>query len=61
MNTKGLTDTEIMKSLREHSDVLKKYKVKKIGLFGSYVRGEQKDNSDVDLLVEFDMSKYDKN
>lgn len=31
-----------------------KYKVKTIGVFGSYVRGEQKKRSDVDILVEFD-------
>jgi hypothetical protein len=30
-----------------------KYKVKTIGVFGSYVRGEQKKKSDVDVLVEF--------
>ena len=34
--------------------ILKKYNVKKAGIFGSYVRGEQKKNSDVDLLVEVD-------
>ena len=32
----------------------KKFKVKEIGLFGSYVRGEQKEISDVDILVEFE-------
>ena len=26
---------------------------KKIGIFGSYVRGEQRKSSDVDILVEF--------
>jgi predicted nucleotidyltransferase len=31
-----------------------KYHVKKIGVFGSFVRGEQKKGSDLDLLVEFD-------
>jgi len=31
-----------------------RYKVKEIGLFGSFVRGEQKENSDIDLLTEFD-------
>lgn len=31
-----------------------KYKVKKIGIFGSYVRGEQKEDSDIDILVEFE-------
>ena len=29
------------------------YKVKEIGLFGSFVRGEQDASSDIDLLVEF--------
>ncbi len=31
--------------------------VKRIGLFGSFVRGEQRTGSDVDLLVEFDSGK----
>ena len=31
----------------------KKFKVKKIGIFGSYLKGEQKKGSDLDLLVEF--------
>jgi predicted nucleotidyltransferase len=31
----------------------KKFKVKDIGIFGSYVRGEQKPDSDLDVLVEF--------
>ncbi len=31
-----------------------KYKIKEIGIFGSYVRGEQKKKSDVDILVEFE-------
>jgi len=32
--------------------ILKKYKIKKAGIFGSYARGEQKKNSDIDILVE---------
>lgn len=31
-----------------------KYHVKKIGIFGSFVRGEQKRGSDIDVLVEFE-------
>ncbi len=31
-----------------------KYKIKEIGVFGSYVRGEQKKKSDLDILVEFE-------
>lgn len=34
--------------------VQKKYKVKEIGIFGSYVRGEQHENSDVDVLIDFE-------
>lgn len=33
--------------------VQKKYSVKSIGVFGSYVRNEQKKQSDLDILVEF--------
>ncbi len=32
--------------------VLKKYEIKKAGLFGSYARGDFNQNSDIDLLVE---------
>jgi uncharacterized protein len=34
-------------------ELKKKYKVKEIGIFGSYVRHEQKKKSDVDVLVTF--------
>jgi predicted nucleotidyltransferase len=36
------------------AELRKKFKVKTIGVFGSYVRGEQKATSDVDVLVEFE-------
>jgi len=32
--------------------VLKKYGIKKAGIFGSYARGEQKRDSDVDILIQ---------
>ena len=32
--------------------ILKKNKIKRAGIFGSYARGEQKENSDIDILVE---------
>ena len=44
----------VKKILRERKDELKRrFKVKKTGAFGSYVRGEQKESSDLDILVEF--------
>jgi uncharacterized protein len=42
---KELTEEEIVTLLKEHRDILKKYRVKRIGLFGSYVRGEQKEEA----------------
>ncbi len=34
-------------------ELKEKFKVKTIGFFGSYVRGEQKSSSDLDILVDF--------
>lgn len=46
---------EIMEILGEHKEEIHiKYKVNEIGIFGSYVRGEQRKTSDVDILVEFE-------
>jgi uncharacterized protein len=56
-----LTDGKIMSILREQRDILKQYRVKKIGLFGSYVRGKQKNYSDIDFLVEFDLNTFGNN
>ncbi len=33
-------------------NVLKKHKVKKAGIFGSYARGEESKSSDIDILIE---------
>jgi len=33
--------------------ILERYEVKKAAVFGSFVRGEQKEDSDIDILVEF--------
>src|SRR3989338_7905243 len=33
--------------------ILKKYKIKKAGIFGSYARGDYKKDSDVDILVQY--------
>jgi predicted nucleotidyltransferase len=50
------TIEEIKRILKEHKEELRdRFKVKEIGVFGSYVRGEQKrKGSDIDILVEFE-------
>jgi predicted nucleotidyltransferase len=46
---------EILNKLRKLKPLLaERYKVKEISLFGSFVRGEQDSNSDIDILAEFD-------
>ncbi len=34
-------------------DVIKPYNPKKIGIFGSYARGENSENSDIDILYDY--------
>ncbi|OGZ78988.1 MAG: hypothetical protein A2528_01190 [Candidatus Staskawiczbacteria bacterium RIFOXYD2_FULL_37_9] len=45
---------EIKEKIKFVETVLKeKFRVKKIGIFGSYSRGEQRKGSDIDILVEY--------
>ena len=48
-----MTKMDIKKTLLKNRGVLKKFKVNKIGIFGSYVSGKVRKKSDIDLLVEF--------
>jgi predicted nucleotidyltransferase len=46
---------EIQWVLREHlPDLRARYGVRSLALFGSYVRGEQEAESDLDILVEYE-------
>jgi len=48
------TFEKLKDTLAEHKQELRdKFKVEEIGLFGSYVRKEQKKKSDLDVLVSF--------
>jgi len=40
--------------IKEKSLLKEKYKIKDVGIFGSYVRGDQQEKSDLDILVEFE-------
>lgn len=55
-----MTKEQILDYLRNNkTDLMEKYGVIKIGLFGSYAREEQKENSDIDLIIELDKTKKD--
>lgn len=48
-----MTKEDINRVLFLNREILRKYRVKSISLFGSYVRNEQKEESDIDFLVDF--------
>jgi predicted nucleotidyltransferase len=49
-----------LKILRRHEQEIKeRFSVKRIGLFGSFARGEEKDTSDVYIIVEFEKPTFD--
>jgi predicted nucleotidyltransferase len=51
------TKENIITALKSRKAELSKLGVQTIGLFGSYVRNEQSDRSDIDLLIDFEPGK----
>jgi hypothetical protein len=49
---------KIRETILANRQLLRRYEVRSIALFGSYVRGEQRDDSDIDFLVEFENNTY---
>ena len=49
-----MTKQDIFSVLEQNRSRLQALGVKKIGLFGSFLRGEQRPDSDIDLLVQFE-------
>ena len=44
---------DIIIFLKNNKYELEKYGINKIGLFGSYAKNQENENSDIDVLVEF--------
>jgi predicted nucleotidyltransferase len=51
------TKDYILTAIRKHRSDLSQFGVQSVGLFGSYVRNEQTEKSDIDLLIDFDPEK----
>jgi predicted nucleotidyltransferase len=48
-------EKKIMEVLKNNKEFLKKnFRVTRIGIFGSFARNEETENSDIDILVEFE-------
>ncbi|MGH7774949.1 MAG: nucleotidyltransferase family protein [Candidatus Binatia bacterium] len=46
---------ELISVLKRHlPEIRERYGVRAMGIFGSYIRGQQRKRSDLDILVEFD-------
>lgn len=55
MPTQKRSSADIRQFLQPHlPELTRRYHIKSLRLFGSYVRKEQKDTSDIDLLVDFE-------
>ena len=46
--------TDVTRALLAHREVLQQFAVRELRLFGSTLRGEAGDTSDIDLLVDYD-------
>jgi uncharacterized protein len=55
-----MTQNDILSCLKAHKEELQdKFTVRRIGVFGSHVRGDARLHSDVDVLVELDQPTFD--
>ena len=48
-----ITKEYILSTIKAHKNEIKFFGVQNVGLFGSYVRNEQTEKSDIDLLIDF--------
>ena len=47
------TKEDLLLLIKAHQDQIKAFGVSRLGIFGSFARGQQREESDVDVLVEF--------
>lgn len=59
MTVKALTKKAVLREIERSAEIIKSYGVRRIGVFGSVARNSAKDESDVDLLVEFSEKTFD--
>ena len=48
---------QILSEIKQQKRKLQSFGIARIGLFGSYVREEQSDKNDIDILIEFEPEK----
>lgn len=55
----NLSRGEVLAQLEKNREAIRRYGVRRIGLFGSCARGEASPTSDLDFLVEFERKTFD--
>jgi predicted nucleotidyltransferase len=58
MKKRVTTKEELIKRIMKQREQFAFYGIRNIGLFGSFVRGEQTASSDIDILIEFEPEKH---
>ena len=53
------TKEAILNTIKHHKHQIQQFGVRHVGLYGSYVRGQQTPESDIDILIDFD-PEYEK-
>ncbi|HUU15425.1 MAG TPA: nucleotidyltransferase family protein [Terriglobia bacterium] len=53
------TRDQVLRTLEENREAIRRFGVRTLGLFGSVVRGESTASSDLDFVVEFDRNTFD--
>ena len=59
MKTKKLDSKKILKDIEKREKNIRKYGVKKIGIFGSFIKNQQKKKSDLDIIVNLENPTFD--
>ncbi len=60
MNKNQKDGVEVLRVIREmHSELARRFTVKRIGVFGSFARGDEGPESDVDIVVELADPTFD--
>lgn len=56
---KSMTRDDILSTIHANESRLRELSVRELALFGSFVRGDANDASDIDFLVEFDDKTFE--
>jgi predicted nucleotidyltransferase len=54
-----MNSQEILRKLEANREPIRRFGVKRLGVFGSYAREESTEASDIDFLVEFESATFD--